>query len=257
MKKTHPGLLMVAIVVVPTVGLYFMYSNVVSDPQGLSVAVKKLRSTEPSVHVRPETDYDLAVADQELSFFRAKLTEIQKVDAKTNQLNGELNKLRRELALLQERVEALSIENDSEDALSKQAHPFDANQSPEDPLQLDAEQMANEELERMMIMDRMFQAEPTDEQWSYNVTQMVTDVFRDIDAMHTTLSRVQCRSTLCLVEVEHSDAEAAEEFDLYFPINVGEALPQANYYTENFDDGSSRVTMYFAREGYDLPQVGP
>ena len=255
--NTHPALSTGAAVAFLAAGFYFTLGSGIPDPQEPPVAGTKPPSTQSSVDVQPETASEWADAGRDPSFVRSDRSEIQEVNAKTDRLNGELKRLRRELAFLRERLEALSAENRSGDDSVESAGPSAPDQSPADPLQLDPEKLASQELERMTTMDRFFQEEATDEQWSRDVTRMVTEVFQDMDASHTALSRVQCRSTLCLVEVEHSDAEAAEEFALYFPIDVGEALPQASYYTENFDDGSSRVTMYFARDGYEIPQLEP
>lgn len=109
--------------------------------------------------------------------------------------------------------------------------------------------------EHIDVIKNAFQTQETDEQWSADVTESITAVFADKSFSDTALAQVQCRSTLCIVEVDHPNSSAVDEFDMEFQMQMGGQLPQTNYTSKQNDDGSVTVTMYMAREGYEFPQV--
>ncbi len=196
--------------------------------------------------------HSFATDEQKMAVLQSEFAEIKRAAAKAEDLQGELKKLSQEVASLRTLVEKRRGKTVADRVASTTPYPFDDNASMRDPEALDAQQQ-NKEINRKLAIDNAFWAEPVDALWSNEVTQTVTEVFEDLDTSQTELSQMQCHSSLCLIEVEHADATAADEFSLRFPVEVGEMLPQASYHSENLEDGGVRITMYFARDGYDLP----
>ncbi|MGH8593313.1 MAG: hypothetical protein ACREV3_05505 [Gammaproteobacteria bacterium] len=116
-----------------------------------------------------------------------------------------------------------------------------------------AEEEKREVEERMQALESSLQNEPLDSDWSPQAREQITEVFASKELAETSLEHIECRSTLCRVEVEHDDLRKRREFELWFPFKVAEILPRiAMRYVEN-DNGSSGTIIYLAREGHRLP----
>lgn len=109
--------------------------------------------------------------------------------------------------------------------------------------------------ERLATVDAAFQHEAIDPGWSLDASQTISNALEMAAATQTELRQVDCRTTLCFVEVEHVDAQAADDFALQFPMAVADALPQATYEYEETGDGGVTVRIYLARNGHGLPQL--
>jgi hypothetical protein len=185
----------------------------------------------------------------------------------------EFSVLRSELATLNPTIQRLSLEvgelkvklaalsNQSSDGENSDTTFIEisdqANFKPETAADMIARNEEEEKKndEHIGVIKNAFQTQNTDEQWSADVTDTITAVFANKSFLDAELSQVQCRSTLCIVEVEHRDSSAVDEFDMEFQMQIGGQLPQTNYTSTQNDDGSVTVTMYMAREGYEFPQV--
>jgi hypothetical protein len=65
---------------------------------------------------------------------------------------------------------------------------------------------------------------------------------------------VECRATLCRVEVTHKDRQARVVFEQQFILAVAELLPQVMMQTVESENGTSSTILYLVRDGYDLPR---
>lgn len=103
-------------------------------------------------------------------------------------------------------------------------------------------------------MDTVFLAEPAEQPWALETTQLVSRFFDQEKAADLNVSDIQCRKTLCKVELTQvNQARAANQLALHFPLYVGKALSQARYFQVQNEKGTVDVTIYLARNGYDLP----
>lgn len=116
---------------------------------------------------------------------------------------------------------------------------------------VNAPQAEDESLKEMINgLDEDFHAQSTDEHWSLNSSNQIYAYFDQMSQEESNfgseLRSVECRSSLCKVEVLHDSAVAADEFFLRFPGSVGGALPSISYQFENMPDGKINVLMFLA-----------
>jgi len=98
------------------------------------------------------------------------------------------------------------------------------------------------------------QAETADTGWSGEARDLIESAVAAQDLAGTSLDDVECRATLCRVEVTHKDRQAQAAFERQFIIAVVQLLPRATRQTVENDDGSSRTVLYLARDGHYFPQ---
>lgn len=199
--------------------------------------------------------HDINALARELALVRAELAALKGATAGTNALHTELNKLKAELASLRGRLEDTGGADDHYHSAINQGASLDSPPLTEEDMNAQAQQQREKDLMRMELINTVFQAEPIDQQWSFDATHVITQALESAEARQTDLSRLECRSTMCLVEANHGDAAAADDFALKFPMQVAQALPEITYYYQPLDDGSVNVLMYLARSGYELPQA--
>ncbi|MGH8520166.1 MAG: hypothetical protein ACREU9_01710 [Gammaproteobacteria bacterium] len=224
------------------------------------------KNTSPSVE-RPNRSYqangdheggdfrDIADLRNEFALFKAELASLKKITGGLSKIQEEFSRLKKETAALRERIGGDSDANGDHRSLnSANDDSLDASQRTEEGPIAAGHEQADKDYERMQIINNVFSAEPTDRQWSAETNNLVKQFFEDVEPLQVDLSDVECRSTLCRVEVNYKDA-AADEFALRFPMHVGKALPNITYHYEQHDDGHTSVVMYLAKEGYQLPDV--
>lgn len=151
-----------------------------------------------------------------------------------------------EYVLQQENGVAYNTEDDTEN---------NSNQNTRPPGIDSMEAEAQKSLDRRYYAEQQFDEGSVDPKWSAETSSLIT---RSIDIMPSNSSEfsyVRCQSTMCMAEVSHLDANAAEEFVLHFTSQLGAALPEINYYSNEDSDGSINMVMHLAREGHSLPQL--
>lgn len=199
---------------------------------------------------------EIADLRNEFALLKAELASLKKVKAGLSEIQKEFARLRQETATLHERIGDATDANRYPNSLNTiNDDSLDVSQRTEENPIAAAEKQAYKDYERMEIISNVFLTEPTDGQWSTETTNLITQFFESGEKMPIDLSGVECRSTLCRVEVNHNDATAVDELALRFPMHVGKALPQIAYHYKQHDDGHTSVVMYLAREGYELPQA--
>jgi hypothetical protein len=99
-----------------------------------------------------------------------------------------------------------------------------------------------------------FQAETMDSTWSPKMTGLIQDSFLNTEKLaDIRLINGDCRATLCRIEVWIDNPEQMQQFETELPALIGAELPRMTTFTEEQDNGSSRITVYLARKGYKLP----
>ena len=131
------------------------------------------------------------------------------------------------------------------------------NASPEEDLAQQAAIFAEEAQRsamRAQTNDTAFDRQAVDGLWAQQADAVLKDAFAS-NELHTMSPAVmECRSTLCRVEVVHTDAYERSQFEHQLPVLVGTLLPSIAMHTTERDDGSSVSVVYLSREGYPLPQ---
>jgi hypothetical protein len=128
-----------------------------------------------------------------------------------------------------------------------------AQELPKNPMEM-AQAEEEQSLKKLALINEAFLAESSDQQWTSETTNLITSFFDSEKGANLNVSDIQCRKTLCKVELNKVDqAKAANDLALNFPMHVGQALSQTRYFYEQNDDGTTNVTIYLARNGYELP----
>lgn len=194
----------------------------------------------------------LAALRGEIMLLKAEIAAIKKASSRSSPIQEEFSKLKEEIAALYQQIGNISTASESLDNAEGLREPAEFT---EQDIIAATEEQAYKDRKRMEMINSVFLSENTDYQWATKITKLITQPLENGEQVRTILSDVECRATLCRVEVNHEDATAAGEFELQLSMQVGESLPQINYFHEPQDDGSINVVMYLVREGYDLPQV--
>jgi hypothetical protein len=92
-----------------------------------------------------------------------------------------------------------------------------------------------------------------DTRWSFEAGEAIREALASEELSGTLLLSAECRSTLCQVEVEHSEEEQWHEFQLLFQEKIAHLLPHTTSSHTDQGDGRSQSLLFLAREGYRLP----
>jgi hypothetical protein len=100
-----------------------------------------------------------------------------------------------------------------------------------------------------------FQQEATEPTWAGEAREVIARAVAAEELAGTSVQGVECRATLCRMEVTHSDQHARSVFAHHFLVAVAPLLPQAMVQAVENTDGSVRTALYLARAGHDFPQL--
>ena len=96
------------------------------------------------------------------------------------------------------------------------------------------------------------QNEPTDQQWVADTRAVIEQTFASEEFSGATLTGIECRTSLCRVELLHDSLQSIDNFDVWWPQRLAPVLPNAVIDRVELDDGSVSTLIYLARAGYDL-----
>ncbi|MCP3165044.1 hypothetical protein [Myxococcus qinghaiensis] len=109
--------------------------------------------------------------------------------------------------------------------------------------------------ERVMELDAELEAaantEPRDAQWASPTESLVTQSFQGPDFVGSRLARVECRTHLCTLEVEHDDGEAQAE--LLTSLSRVKGLRGQTVVRPRNEGGRRTSRVYLSRAGERLP----
>lgn len=97
--------------------------------------------------------------------------------------------------------------------------------------------------------------EHVDAQWSNNAVAEIEQTLFQPELEETSLINVDCRATLCRVEVEHTDTRAKIQFQSLFSQRRSDADLKSTLVRSNQGHEGNRTIVYLTRSGYDLPHV--
>ena len=115
-------------------------------------------------------------------------------------------------------------------------------------------EQASGDAQRALIgnLENQFDNESRDNTWSANASAAITSYFDNLSSngkgQTSYLDSVDCRSSLCKVEVTNVNAEAAQEFAMTFPMTVGPELPSATYDYHPRANGQVDLTLYLSKQ---------
>ncbi len=110
-------------------------------------------------------------------------------------------------------------------------------------------------LARMQAYEASLRAESVDAAWSNQAVDAIKKAFISEELSATDVQDIECRATLCRIEVAHANEEKRRQLERTFVQKVAAVLPSAAMHTEKHEDGSSATTVYLARQGHRLPRV--
>ncbi|MBZ4415449.1 hypothetical protein [Myxococcus sp. RHSTA-1-4] len=174
------------------------------------------------------------------------------------ELERELRALRAELESLRQGQGRLARQVESvEGAAPRSVNAEGPPPAPEPTRPGDAERAAAEEARQARVaeldaeLEAALHTEPLDAEWARNTEALVSGAFQGPDLAGSRLARVECRTRVCVLEVEHEGQEArAELLDSLMRVRglQGQAVmrPAA--------DGSPLTSrVYLSRAGERLP----
>lgn len=97
------------------------------------------------------------------------------------------------------------------------------------------------------------EAETMDSAWSGSTADRIRDAFTGDELAGASLQDIDCRATLCRVEVQHRDEAKLRKFQHLFPFKVSQVLPRLMMHRIENADGSITTYLYLARQGHHLP----
>jgi hypothetical protein len=107
---------------------------------------------------------------------------------------------------------------------------------------------------RLEAIETSLRRESIDATWAAQAAHAIDQAMGDKTLEGSVLHDLECRSTLCRIEVTNKDPQARSAFELRFFMAVAQLLPRATLRTVENQDGSSSTVLYLARDGHDFPQ---
>ncbi len=105
-------------------------------------------------------------------------------------------------------------------------------------------------------MQSAFAAEPVDDSWARSTRGALHDRLAEVSrSSASSLGNIECRSTICAVDVVHSTADASRQFDARAFLDSRDRVwngPVMMTTPKQNPDGSVAVVMYLGREGTSL-----
>ena len=184
-------------------------------------------------------------------------TDYQKLKTEMAQLKFELQALKQQFAQYQfnsisESGEE-SIETDDSIVTSKQAN-IEITAAMDEQEEKVLQQQASQHLQHAQALDDSFMAETVDNSWSYQTVDTINQALQAKQLDGTSVIGVQCKSSICRVEVEHQDFGKADEFVMWFPHFVSGTLPEVMIDKQDDEGGFYTTVIFLARKGTDFPE---
>ena len=109
--------------------------------------------------------------------------------------------------------------------------------------------------DRLATIETTLQQESVDAQWSGHMRTELGAVLDDLKLNKDALVDLQCRKTLCRIELFHESQDRVLDLEPKLTQRMIHHLPNFAIHHFDQDDGSVITVVYGARQDYDLPQV--
>ena len=229
-------------------GVYIIFQSQASETTDATFTTTREQNNS---RVEGENTETFSELKNEIALLRTALNDLRLdknhavVEKRLVALENEMNALREQLQLIVQRP----VKKPSPEVLgSEESSPLveaDIN-----ALMQHQQEQANEYLRKI---DAGFESEGLDMEWSSTTSEFIHRTLEGKEFAKVKAWNVDCRSTLCRVEIEHDEADA-QDFDLWLTSKFGEVLPQMIMRREQQDgSGLMSTIVYAARDGHTLP----
>ena len=108
--------------------------------------------------------------------------------------------------------------------------------------------------DQMVAVDADFEAEPRDSRWASSATNLLRDRATDDEVMRTALKQIDCRSTICRVDmIDDQKGDFARQLPVFLQ-SLGSAFPTGQASTVENPDGTRTLSIYLSTTtGSDAP----
>lgn len=115
------------------------------------------------------------------------------------------------------------------------------------------EQGAEQVEQQLSSMETIMTEEPVDSEWSSATTDQLQMAFDSSELNGADIVDLECRKTLCRIEMNIDNPLLAAEYQLWLSAKIGDILPQASMTISQDEAGNPSAILFLAREGYNLP----
>jgi hypothetical protein len=160
--------------------------------------------------------------------------------------DGELRRVNERLARLEQGLAAL-----------RKQTPEPAAEPEEDVLSITAAEQHEDSrarlAEQLGALSAALQKQPRDVAWARPAESHIFEAMRTAElARDNQVTRVECKQSLCELEVAHGSQQAADELSMALPMTLSEF--GSTWFTLKKDESGLRSIFYFARVGTRLPE---
>ncbi|MCQ8105451.1 hypothetical protein NP590_15160 [Methylomonas sp. SURF-2] len=175
-------------------------------------------------------------------------------------VKAEIADLRRSVGLLKDEFAALrkEITRQGARASAQVAASDEASTAlPADDLEAIAEQALQDaetlHNKRMETISQALTSQAVDYAWAEQAKRTIGEVLEDETFQEAELRHLECRATLCKIELSHGDTGSSQELGMRLSLALGAELPQMTMQRSANQDGTVSTVLYLARDGYDFP----
>ena len=181
---------------------------------------------------------------------------IENVD--NSELNQSIADIRRDISLLSEKIARYEAK---ENATNTQETEYNRPGIPDSGYMQTKEQIREEiNLNKEKIAeyfknfsDNVAYQNP-DPAWANDAEKTIYEAVDDDPMLKgSKIISVDCRSTLCRVEVYHDTEEASEKFNLEFLYKVSSKMPKGSIVRKKLADGRYKSTVFLIKSGHSVP----
>jgi hypothetical protein len=238
--RTSYLLILLGGLVITGSGIYAM----MSDSATLPKAESTLKAVVAPIAGELATD-DIAALRAENSRMAAEVNTVRAALGDIDALQRELRQLKEEVAALRASGVSVAVPGPAS-AMAGAAGDLPLTR---EDMEVLAEEQDYKNDQRRQKVSAIYRAEPVDASWSNETTDLIMEAFDKTDPEGSTLASVDCRSSLCRVEVDGGAVGPG----LRLSREVHKALPRMIYFHEPSQDGTRSTVIYMVREGYDSP----
>ena len=112
-------------------------------------------------------------------------------------------------------------------------------------------------VDRNDVIDAVFQSESSDPSWSSEAELSIGSVARSLNSPGVDLLSLDCRTSLCRLEVLYREQTGQIEFEAALPQELHELASGMTIESSTTDDGQLLSVIYLVRAGFDLPSFDP
>ncbi len=179
--------------------------------------------------------------EKQLNQIHARLQELATKQSNLSQAQQEITE---ELAAIDARtLNVIEPSNQSESDNSIVESEYDE--------EIEEAKFQEQRRQAMATLEQQFSAEELDETWSAQAMEQITQVSELPEVEGTTLSHLECRSTMCQLQTNHKDQQALNEYAQVLSMTLQWDNTLTMRVVDNAD-GTKTSMMFISRDGYDL-----